>query len=858
MKDSVPSYFKYWGKANPDYPYKPKYHPLVYHCLDVAAVAAVWWDTSSVIRMAFLNACGFGGLVENAVLAWMLFFVAIHDLGKLDVRYQLKSEDAHNAFWPELNPGDVIYEGQYDHGRGGLGWADLEHADWFHSDYEIIFPWIEAVTGHHGEFMGRRYDTFGKPIARENVLLHDRNARREFIKEMQRVFLSEDLIQAGPPSLIDPAGKSLFGGFCSVSDWIGSNANFFHYRERGVEAWEYFAGTREYVKKGNILSSCGLLRDPMPYSGVKSLLKEKEKPRGIQKKIDDLPIVPSLMLIEASTGSGKTEAAVAYAWKLLDHCMADSIVFALPTQASANAMLERVERFAEIIFGKGANVVLAHGKRDYNPKFRKLVEIAVRNNVDDEEASVQCAEWIAQSRKRVFLGQIGVCTIDQVLLSVLPVRHKFVRGFGINKSVLIVDEIHAYDSYMHGILSEVISRQRKMGASVILLSATLPSNIRNEIFKLWNNTEVKSDRYPQLTHVPIGEKYKCKTGPAKKHGVKIELVDSPGTRPDLALRQRVIDSALRGAKTALIMNFVDDAQKTAKELSDSAVNATSVPVDVFHARFRLLDRMRIEEKLHRLYGRNSEPGGRILVATQVLEQSVDLDSDWMITQICPGDLFFQRLGRLHRHKRKRPEFFKDALCTILIPSGGDYGLHQKIYKNVLSLWRTEQLLRNNKDKPIEFPRAYRRWIEAVYGKLSGEEPDSIQGDYYAFRDWQENRKNEALRLTGMSISEYRDDISVINSLTRGEEMGLVVIPVLSGHRFLDGSKIRFKDLNTAELMDLNSIPAPTSWRDILRDCDRDDEGRFFLEMGPDGSGQWAGEIGKFVLRYSEDFGLEKG
>ena len=130
---------------------------------------------------------------------------------------------------------------------------------------------------------------------------------------------------------------------------------------------------------------------------------------------------------------------------------------------------------------------LAHGKRSFNNEFKNLVAQGQRKTAQGEiEATVQCAGWLANSRKRVFLGQIGVCTVDQVLLSVLPIRHNFVRGFGLNKSVLIVDEIHAYDAYMHGLLGEVLRRQRDTGGSAILLSATLPyESARTKLFDAW-------------------------------------------------------------------------------------------------------------------------------------------------------------------------------------------------------------------------------------------------------------------------------------------------------------------------------------------------------------------------------------
>jgi CRISPR-associated endonuclease/helicase Cas3 len=137
-----------------------------------------------------------------------------------------------------------------------------------------------------------------------------------------------------------------------------------------------------------------------------------------------------------------------------------------------------LEKAAERLFAEGPNVVLAHGKDRFNPNFQALQKAAQRPSPQtaelEREASVQCIRWLGASRKRAFLGQIGVCTIDQVLLSVLPVRHQFVRAFGLRKSVLIVDEVHAYDAYMYGLLGRVLNGQQRAGGSALLLSATLP------------------------------------------------------------------------------------------------------------------------------------------------------------------------------------------------------------------------------------------------------------------------------------------------------------------------------------------------------------------------------------------------
>jgi CRISPR-associated endonuclease/helicase Cas3 len=489
--------FNYWGKADDKYLAEPKWHPLAYHCLDVAAVAASWWDASTTIQRTFLAAFNCTQLQQNQLRAWVLFFTALHDLGKFDVRFQLKAPDALAAAWRPLGKEDHGLSMNditgFDHGWAGMAWANQEYRQWIgHDDidrevWEQWKPWLAAVTGHHGDFY--EPTRICEPEADTLVIEHDRAARHEFVSELADIFLAPEVLnfQDSPP-LVSSSAQSLLAGFCAVCDWIGSNTDVFEYLETGTALTGYLNARIEKIQTKNVLHHFGLLAKAENYKGVSALLKPEESPRGIQVRVDGLPTTPGLTLIEAPTGSGKTEAALAYAWRLLDQGMADSIVFALPTQATANAMLTRAESFAGLVFGD-ANVVLAHGKSKFNDAFQRLANTGRHQTAQGkQEATIQCASWLYSSRKRVFLGQIGICTVDQVLLSVLPVRHKFVRGFGLNKSVLIVDEVHAYDAYMHGLLGEVLRRQKATGGSAILLSATLPAGVRAKLLEAWKSS----------------------------------------------------------------------------------------------------------------------------------------------------------------------------------------------------------------------------------------------------------------------------------------------------------------------------------------------------------------------------------
>lgn len=882
MKD-VPNYLRYWGKAEKD---GSRYHLLPYHCLDVAAVVSAWWESSQTIRRSFR---ALAGIEEGKLKAWVLFFTALHDYGKFDVRFQLRVR----AIWEKLYPGAGTCRGllpspadckRYYHGEFGLFWVVQDHGDImgiesqgsnvglcflddadepFSSKWRAWKTWLEAVTGHHGQIKQAEYVADGSlPLTCDAAYASvDRQVRRDWVYALSRLFLEPAGLSLDntPPSC-----SPLMAGLCSVADWLGSRCddlNFtFHSEPRDLD--DYFA-EKVADDAPRILAFSGVISAPHPYSGVTTLLDPGRSPRSVQTLVDDLPLKPGLTIVEAPTGSGKTEAALSYAWRLLAAGLADSIVFALPTQATANAMLGRAELAAGKLFEDHPNVLLAHGSAKFNEAFVALKHAALAG-YEKEDGWVQCSEWLAESRKRVFLGQIGVCTIDQILISVLPVRHRFVRGFGLGRSVLIVDEVHAYDAYMYGLLEEVLKQQRLSGGSAILLSATLPERLRHQLCGAWS-AEPKSigenAPYPHVAWTSGDSVIPFELHPNELPPdvtVKIEPLRLPEMRPDDALLTRAVAAAEAGVQVAIICNLVDVAQVLARELRLK----TSVPVDLFHARYCYVHRRDKELDAICHFG----PGGpratgRILVATQVVEQSLDVDFDWIITQLCPIDLLFQRMGRLHRHDRpKRPAGFESPLCTVLLPEEDDYGLHNLIYGNTRVLWRSATKLLSNKKGTIVFPEAYRTWIEPIYSEQEDgweSEPESVGQGYREFKDDEQVRRYKARYMVETAANPFSDTDGNVTALTRDGGMRITVVPFCKtekGSLLMDGSvREELDEHKRLEALSLNGVGVPESWSYCF---DTDDEGRCWLEMERDGVG-FRGSSKGVVFRYHKDTGLER-
>ncbi len=499
-----PSYYRYWGKAKKDPDSQgPDYHLLAYHCLDVVAVADIWLQRSSVLLKQISAQMGKS---ESECGKIVLFFTALHDLGKFDARFQ--------EFVPklrcQLQGGDYEVEPEkYDHGSYGYWYFQQE---FFESE-----P-MKAAAGHHG-FCDTSIRHF-KPDADEPLVDQDRQARKEWIEFCLKWFdLDEVPREAEIP---------LLAGLCSVSDWVGSSiTNFTH--EANIDTDAYYKDALQRAERA--LEETGMLAS-IQGAGFTYLFPEYE-PRGIQTLLNNLPVKVGLTIVESDTGSGKTEFALSYASTLIQNGLADGIVFGLPTQATANGLFDRIGDAAEKLFPDSC-VTLAHSKAKYL--------------IPDENG------FLHQSSKRAFLGSMSVATVDQILMGVLPIKHQFVRSFGTRKSLLVLDEIHSFDAYMYGLIEQVLKGQHQAFSNVVLLSATLPVDIKRSLLGAYNGG-ILSDAYPLVTHVDHeGETsaFALDEAPAVKE-IKNEVWISPDQLPGADQCQQLVRWAESGVRASSLI-----------------------------------------------------------------------------------------------------------------------------------------------------------------------------------------------------------------------------------------------------------------------------------------------------------------
>jgi CRISPR-associated endonuclease/helicase Cas3 len=715
---------QHWGKADPSQYEQsggPNHHTVLGHCLDVAACGFILLSSHPILRRSIARA---SALSEAALPQTIAALCCLHDVGKFDVRFARKAPFVADFLRPDTAH---LQTRPYDHGTEG--YRCLERDDQAYEQFAGLFgeaclPLLRAVTGHHGQLPTSDDPDPSRALLPGAITRQDVVARGHFV-ELTAAFFGSLGAQLPWPGVVDGAMVQRLAGLAAVADWVGSDVQHFPYRPGAiVDLSSYWA---ESIARAKVAcASAGLVRATIGTPSFSTLFPGFA-PRDVQTLTEQVPgDVASLVIIEAEMGKGKTEAALALAARLLRNGLGEGITVALPTMATSNAMFARIEAVVPKLYpNEDVQLALAHSRASRQARFTALVQRAlVARDRDAPEATVSCARWLL-NRKRILLAQIGVGTIDQALQASLTVRHQFVRLFGLSRNVVIIDEVHAYDAYMEVLLEHLMSWLGAMRVSVILLSATLPSGRRAALTAAWrgsgepvnqlNAAEAAVQQYPLVTvATERGAEVLAGAMATASRMVAIDCVTTAGESDGLAeIARRLVAAAKAGARVAWIRNTVSEAQGAYRALLEVGDGVEHL---LFHARFRGVDRSHLEARVLERFGKDAAPGGRVLIATQVIEQSLDLDFDALHSDLAPVDLLFQRTGRLHRHARSRPVGFEEPRLNVHLPSERDrellhYGPSRYVY-DVATLWLSGRLILDR--GRFDLPNDIRPLVEAVY------------------------------------------------------------------------------------------------------------------------------------------------
>ena len=741
-----------WAKLPKEKHDSRSFHPLICHMLDVAIVAREMWRSllPEAARRRIIESLR---LPESEAETWITYIAALHDLGKASPAFQLRKE-AKNLFkvYEELGKPSNIEAKDCPHGRVTAGELPEILISEFGIDTDTANRISVIIGGHHGTFPTSHELMNRYPDAGVGVGAKWKQLRRELALTLKDVLgVSKEAIPRG----CDHAASMFIAGLVSVADWIGSS-DFFPYL---VEDFDTLPTKplADYLSEAESKAQQALARlgwmgwtQSSDKLSFKQLFDFISTPRPLQQAAIDLAdklTSPGIVIVEAPMGEGKTEAALYLAdrWGVMPGPRGCYI--ALPTQATSNQMFTRVRGFlAKRYPADNVNFQLLHGHAALSSEFQTLREHG--DKAFDPEAvysedecgthgiNVVAAEWFTH-RKRGLLAPFGVGTVDQALLAVLQTRHVFVRLFGLAHKVIIVDEVHAYDAYMSKLLERLLEWLAALGSPVVLLSATLPDNKRIALLKAYLrgiNRELSAEEaqqlkadYPRISWASADQQgaQTIEVSDQIRRTLKIEWIDD--AKP---LGQRLKDALAEGGCAAVICNTVNRAQQTYQELKSYFGEEE---LDLFHARFLFKDRNQREKQALADFGKEGEtikfddgeerevrrPPRKVLVATQVIEQSLDLDFDLMVTDCAPVDLILQRSGRLHRHKRKRPANLTEPTLWIRQPESVEGGV-PKFDRGTEAVYDAHVLLRSwlaLEDKnEIGIPSEIESLIESVYSE----------------------------------------------------------------------------------------------------------------------------------------------
>lgn len=545
------------------------------------------------------------------------------------------------------------------------------------------------------------------------------------------------------PLLTQPI-EVILTGLVIMADWIASNTEYFP-----LISTDEYGDMSMYPER--VLNGWDKVKLTHPWNGNLKILVEtgfKARfgfvPNDIQKAVLDAVNTmsqPGLMILEAPMGIGKTEAALAFSEACSARFNAGGIFFGLPTQATANGIFPRLLSWADSQSddGLGHSIRLAHGMAELNEDYLKLQEHAPTVDSDADDEKILVNQWFC-GNKKVLLADFVTGTVDQLLMASLKQKHVMLRHLGLAGKVVIIDEVHAYDTYMDQYLDRSLTWLGWYGVPTILLSATLTTDRRKELIKAYQPKATPGDweknvSYPLLTWTE-GEEIK-QDAPELNTDVT-EVIINKITEDSIAhtLKDKLKDGGCAG----VIVNTVSKAQVIADQLK---LEMPDKEVKLFHSQFLMPDRAEIEKILTQRVGKKSTAKSRnnlIVVGTQVMEQSLDVDFDMLMTELCPMDLMMQRIGRLHRHKRKRPASMENATCYVIDTRTDAFDKGSSYVYDKWLLYRTRNLL----PEKITLPQDISKLVQETYRWDSTSTIDEKEAELHLkYEDVREKKREKA-------------------------------------------------------------------------------------------------------------------
>ena len=776
----------HWAKTDRKKPLQ--IHLLEHHLADVGACFKALMK-QPLIRRGLAHTAAREDLDEE-VIARLSVIAALHDIGKANVGFQAQIWNAED-FADREKPRRAGHTTDLIPVLFGI---DTQTLQWFQEALGLdeILGWDNdtgltasaiflAALSHHGAPLNAFAPMNPNPAIWRPLgeLSPEKFVRRAgtLVKKWFPAAFEPD----APPLPATPAFQHMFLGLCTLADWVGSDKRFFPPCDQPDE--DYFENATARASKameaiGLDISKQHIRVDRL--SRFSELFDLGHPPNPMQLKIRSIPLDHRVIVVESDTGSGKTEAALWRYAQMREAGLVDGLYFALPTRAAATQMHRRVNKFTKKLFAKGqmpepalavpGYVRAGDASGKHLPDYKVLWD-------DRPNGESHYRRWAAESTKKFLVSQIAVGTVDQAMMAVLKVRHSHLRAACLARNLLVVDEVHASDPYMRAILGALLNAHVGAGGYAILMSATLGSVAR----RYWLHRACPSNQkaaidldaaiekpYPSIAVLGEAGDQILSVGKAN-HAKSVCIHADPTMHEFSTVVELALEAARKGAKVLMIRNTVVHARKSQQALEEIAIGndsqflfACGNQPTIHTGRFAAVDRELLDDAVEAQLGRPRMDGGRIIIGTQTLEQSLDIDADLLITDLCPMDVLLQRIGRLHRHQdnnRDRPVGCRTPKCIVLTPPADDLaplltsgqganGLGPKgfVYKDLLIVEATRRLVIANSSsgEPWLIPKMNRSLVEKAT------HPDALDA---LARELGEQWKIHAIDRDGEAIAE---------------------------------------------------------------------------------------------------------
>lgn len=776
----------------------PMWLPLTVHLQDTMEVCGLLYEhwLADGVKKFLTNSIGFDLEDKDEFLKKVCMFLgAVHDIGKATPIFQVKAsidneldilvlKQLKQAGFTHLDKyiakqlKDVRHNisGQYILTKEGINLCVANIIGAHHGIPVCEHKAEDAFYGYTSSFY--QDDNNNSPIAilwqtLQKTLVHNALTKCGFKA-------ASDL-----PCVRQPA-QVILSGLLIMADWIASNEEYFPLIPLDtckVEAKRVQTGFEKWYEERTHAWQPKAYTPDIYQTRFGSTIIEYDKkfiPNDIQEKVANLVhkiANPGIIILEAPMGKGKTEAALVVVEELAKQTNRTGMFFGLPTQATSNSMFGRITDWLRHFDGK-QSIRLIHGKAQLNEQFANLPKsscIYEDDTCDDDNRSshnigssendttkISVNDWFA-GRKLSILDDFTVGTVDQILLMALKQKHLMLRHLGFSNKVVVIDEVHAYDAYMSVYLYQALRWLGAYRVPVVILSATLPSNKRKQLVENYMNGAEKfttaakpsdfdtNEAYPLLTYND-GQTIKQFSDFDTEQGVNYEIQCKSQSESE---REAIVELVRKLTPDGGVVGVIVNTVRRAQEFAQCCMEAFGEDnVALLHSSFIATDRYSKEKQLINTIGKDGQrPHFKIIIGTQVIEQSLDIDFDVLITDLAPMDLLLQRMGRLHRHHNtKRPKNLQTPKVYVLHCSDYDFDKGSAYIYSPFILFRTEYFLKQHLQTKsmINLPNDISPLVQSVYShtelNLLGE-TEKLREQYRTYKDRHEltekNKENKA-------------------------------------------------------------------------------------------------------------------